>query len=95
LCSQFLIDFMLLFIACLSKTVRHMPPVSANEPPRFCVFIFSSFFFSRDRRFPRAQVCRGGWNKDIDRALIQGNLALPGGKQRRGDLAGGKQTTKS
>jgi hypothetical protein len=34
-------------------------PASTDEPPRFHVPIFSSFFFSKDRRFPRIQVCRG------------------------------------
>jgi hypothetical protein len=55
--------------------VQHCSPVSINEPLRFHFFIFSSFFFSKDRRFPRAQVCRGGWNDDMDQTLFKETLA--------------------
>jgi hypothetical protein len=59
------------------------------------VSLFSLLSFSQETGGSLAHKFAGeGWNKDIDRALIQGNLALPGGKQQRGDLAGGKQTTK-
>jgi hypothetical protein len=36
------------------------------------VSLFSLLSFSqRDRRFPRAQVCRGGWNEDMDHTLFK------------------------
>jgi hypothetical protein len=36
------------------------------------VSLFSLLSISQeDRRFPRAQVCRGGWNKGMDQTLFK------------------------
>ena len=39
--------------------VQRLFPASTNELRRFHVPISSSFLFSKDRRFPRIEVCRG------------------------------------
>src|SRR5215216_4227263 len=57
---QFLLIPMFMYIFMLVQDiVLPLFPASTDEPPRFHVPVFSSFFFSKDRRFPRIQVCRG------------------------------------
>ena len=59
---QFLLISMFMYIhICMlvQDIVLPLFPASTDEPPRFHVPIFSSFFFSKDRRLPHVQVCRG------------------------------------
>jgi hypothetical protein len=55
---------------------------------RGSVSLFSLLSLSQEAEDSLAHTFAGGEDEDMDRALIQGSSALPGGKQWQGDLAG-------